>query len=80
MKRVKLSIKTAIICYLVLSTGGCTELQDICQYHGYQVVAKDNPPAGGWYKVRMDGKISDRIWLVDMDYNRWMVGDTIVCR
>jgi hypothetical protein len=55
--------------------------QDICNYNGSQIVDKQiNTWYGKWFRFRKDGKITDKIYVVDYDYNRFEIGDTVYCR
>ena len=75
MKMFKISI---IVIAAVLS---CTrQEQDVCSYQGNQIVEKAKAADGKWFRFRKDGKITERIYVVEYDWNKYSVGDTLYCQ
>lgn len=67
--------------YLLLSAvlTSCTE-QDVCNYNGNQIIEKAEAPVGKWFRFRKDGEITGRVYVVEYDWNKYNVGDTLYCR
>jgi len=52
--------------------------RDVCNFSGLQVVAKGKTKC--WFKFRMDGVITNRVYVVEYDWNSYNIGDTINCK
>jgi hypothetical protein len=71
-------IKNIIIIMVILVTS-CTE-QDVCNYNGGQIVDKEQDAFGIYFRFRKDGTITQRIYVVEYDWNKYNVGDTLYCK
>lgn len=55
--------------------------RDINDYCGCQIVEKGRYINNGdmWFKFRKNKRITKQIYFVEYDWNRYIVGDTIIC-
>jgi hypothetical protein len=71
----------SILIYMLLSVIliSCSE-KDVCNYNGYQIVVKSDALVGKFFRFRKDGIITGRVYVVEYDWNRYNVGDTLYCQ
>lgn len=58
----------------------CTNIEDPCQYEGNQIVEKNSALVGRWFKFRKDGNITERVYVLEFDWEHYNLGDTLHCR
>jgi len=85
-----ITLKAFIICEIVLFVLvlmwsiiliiKANNIQDICKYNHCQIVEKNDPPMGHYFKIRVNNKITNRIFVTDYDWVKYDVGDFIDCK
>ena len=77
MKKFKLHTKSAIVAILLLAS--CATKEPVEKYCGGVIVYKGDAPVGNWFEIKYNGKITGRVYLYKLDYDKYDVGDTIKC-
>ena len=72
-------MKNIITYSILLILSSCDMEQDVCVFEGNQIVEKNRTLLGNWFRFRKEGKITDRIYVVDYDWKRYNLGDTLHC-
>ena len=81
MRRKDLISKVVIyLCLgLICVTPSCATKEPIERYCGGVVVYKGSARVGDWFEFKYSGKLTGRVYLHKIDFEKYSVGDTINC-
>jgi len=74
MKKLIKTITVLAICFMCVS---CAVEDPHTEYSGCQVVLKESAPISMWFRLRSNGGITGRVYVMEIDWNAYEVGDTI---
>lgn len=80
MNLIKSLTRYALYTLLVAVLCSCgTEVDPYSKYCESEIVEKADAPIGKWFKFRHEGKITGRVYVMPIDWNKYEVGDTLNC-
>jgi len=71
-------MKKLLLILICCFTVSCAK-EPIEKYCGGIVVHKSNPPIGAYFNLKYNGGLTGRIYLYEIDYKKYEIGDTIKC-
>lgn len=72
-------ISTFFIGVSIIFSSCATPQDPYSSYCGSQVVEKNEAAVGKWFKFRHNGKITERVYVMPIDWDNYEVGDTLNC-